>query len=160
MGNYIGKFAVPSTAQMRLYLTLAMGVFIPLFSLALSHCGGNLLQGETTTAMALGALAFAIQACVLSVSLDHLRWAIGNITRSPQWASWLLAIAFDAALVFGELVHVAAHECGLSIVVYAIMIAVTVFSMTLNCWAFLKHPTEELRTANTKAKKSRKENQS
>jgi hypothetical protein len=43
-------------------------------------------------------------------------WAIGDITRSPWWACWLLAVAFDLCLVLGELCHVAAEDAGVGLV--------------------------------------------
>jgi hypothetical protein len=57
--------------------------------------------------------------CVLVVSLSHLAWAIGDITRSPWWACWLLAVAFDLCLVLGELCHVAAEDASVGLVTSA-----------------------------------------
>jgi hypothetical protein len=54
--------------------------------------------------------------CVLVVSLSHLAWAVSDITRSPWWACWLLAVAFDLCLVLGELCHVAAEDAGVWLV--------------------------------------------
>lgn len=144
---------LPSTAQMRFALTITLGIWIPLFSLGLSHVGGTLLQQDKTVAHLLGLMALGLMACVLVVSLSHLAWAVGNITRSPLWASWLLAVSFDLALVLGELTHVAASEAGLGLVMYSIMCAVCVLSMFLNCWAFLKHPTDEKRQTTKNGKK-------
>ena len=87
----------------------------------------------------LSGLSFLIMGCVLCVSLAHLAWAIGDITRSPIWASWLLAIAFDCCLVLGELCHVQAAEAGIDTVCTTMMVAVCGLSMFLNCWAFLRH---------------------
>lgn len=123
--------------NVKVTLTIIMGVFIPLFSLALSHVGGTLArQGHG----ALSLFAFLLMGAVLSVSLAHLAWAVSDITSSPKWASWALAVAFDLALVLGELIHVTAHEAGLGNVVTAMMAAVCGLSMFLNCWAFIRHP--------------------
>lgn len=119
--------------------TVTMGAFIPLLSLGLSHAGGTLVGHHR----ALAGMSFGLMGCVLVVSLSHLAWAIGDITRSPWWASWLLAVAFDLCLVFGELTNVSATAAGLGVVVTAIMVAVAGLSMFLNCWAFLHHPAGE-----------------
>jgi len=141
---------LPTTAKWRLYLTLTMGVFIPLFSLGLSHVGGTLmrtgLERQVPIIIALAFFAFALMACVLAVSLSHLAWAVQDITKSHVWASWLLAVAFDLALVLGELCHVSASEVGVGEVVTVIMACVCGLSMFLNCWAFLKHPASEERS--------------
>ncbi len=131
---------MPSTARQRAYITAAMGVWIPLFSLGLSHTGGKLLQAGSWQCGGLGVLALALMGCVLAVSLSHLAWAVEDITHSPGWASWLLAITFDLALVHGELVHVYADQAGVGGMVTGIMVIVCGFSMGLNCWAFFKHP--------------------
>jgi hypothetical protein len=123
----------------RLYLTLTMGVFIPLFSLTLSHIGGTLVS-HSGMALLLGLFAFSLMACVLAVSLSHLAWAVQDITRSPRWAAWFLAVSFDLALVLGELCHVAASEAGVGTIVTILMIAVCLLSMFLNCWAFCFGP--------------------
>lgn len=136
-----------STATARWILTLAMGCFIPLFSLSLSHVGGELLRHGSTVATILAIGSFGIMACVLSVSLSHLAWAVADITRSPKWASWLLAIAFDLALVVGELTQVFASDAGVKVCVYAIMGTVCLLSMLLNCWAFMGHPKALARAA-------------
>jgi hypothetical protein len=72
------------------------------------------------------------------VSLSHLAWAIGDITRSSRWASWLLAVAVDCGLVGSELVRIIAPGVceGLA---FGVMVAVTGASMALNVWAFLRH---------------------
>jgi hypothetical protein len=80
-------------SRARTGITLAMGSGIPLLSLSLSHMSGGMLAGESY-AMGLGMMGLCC--VVLTVSLSHLAWAIGNITRSPRWASWMLAIAIDA----------------------------------------------------------------
>jgi hypothetical protein len=120
----------------RVVATVLMGMFIPLASLALSHVGGSLLQAGFRF---LGAFSLGLMGCVLAVSLSHLAEAVRDITRSPRWASWLLAVAFDLCLVLGELTHVSASEAGLGAVVTALMCAVCLLSMFLNCWAFLAH---------------------
>jgi hypothetical protein len=118
-------------------LTLAMGCGIPLGSLALSTVAGTLARAGHPV-LATGATG--LTACVLAVSLSHLAWAIRDITSSPRWASWALAIAFDLALVLGESVHVYAADADLGALVTALMVAVCGLSMVLNCWAFFRHP--------------------
>lgn len=139
---------MPSSSQWRLYSTITMGIFIPLFSLGLSHVGGTLMRtglaDGNACLSALAGFAFLLMACVLAVSLSHLAWAVEDITKSRTWASWMLAIAFDLALVLGELCHVGA-EGTVSVVVTIIMICVCGLSMFLNCWAFLWHPKKERR---------------
>lgn len=130
------KIAKPTADRIRFWATIWMGMFMPLLSLALSYTGGNLLREN---AFVLSGLSFVMMACVLSVSLAHLAWSIGDITRSSGWASWLLAIAFDCCLVLGELCHVQAEEAGVGTVCSVMMVAVCGLSMFLNCWAFLRH---------------------
>jgi hypothetical protein len=113
-----------------------MGCGIPLGSLALSTVAGTLARAHHFV-FATGATA--LTACVLAVSLSHLALAIRDITGSPQWASWALAVAFDLALVLGESVHVYAADADLGALVTALMVAVCGLSMVLNCWAFFRH---------------------
>jgi hypothetical protein len=80
--------------------------------------------------------------CVLAVSLSHLAWAIRDITKSPPWAAWLLAVGFDLVLVLSELCAVSAEDAGVRVVTTLMMVGVAGLSMFLNCWAFLKHPTK------------------
>jgi cation transport ATPase len=129
-----GKKLTPQRA--RYWLTIAMGTFIPLLSLTLSHVGGTLVHGDTVQCC-LGLAAFGLMGCVLWVSLSHLAWSIQDVTKSSPGLSWLMAVATDLALVLGELVHVNADELGLCGLVWALMICVCLLSMVLNCWAFL-----------------------
>lgn len=130
------KLAKPTADRIKFWATITMGVFMPVLSLILSYVGGSLLGNERHV---LSGLSFLMMGCVLCVSLAHLAWAIGDITRSPIWASWLLAIAFDCCLVLGELCHVQAAEAGIDTVCTTMMVAVCGLSMFLNCWAFLRH---------------------
>ncbi len=132
--------AAPTTSdKVKLYATLVMGVAIPLLSLGLSNTGGNLAR---TNHVILAGFAFGLMACVLAVSLSHLAWAVEDITRSPRWASWLLAVAFDLMLVLAEMCHVGATDAGVGTVTTIMMVAVALLSMFLNCWAFIKHPAK------------------
>jgi hypothetical protein len=126
-----------TAARIKFWATITMGVLLPLLSLGLSSVGGNLVRHGHG---ALAAFALVLMTCVLVVSLSHLAWAIEDITRSPWWACWLLAVAFDLCLVLGELCHVSAEEAGVSLVTSVMMGAVCLLSMFLNCWAFLRHP--------------------
>jgi hypothetical protein len=126
-----------TAARIKFVATVVMGVLLPLLSVGLSSVGGNLARYEH---LLLSVFAFALMTCVLVVSLSHLAWAIYDITRSPGWACWLLAIAFDLCLVLGELCHVAAEDAGVGLVTSVMMGAVCLLSMFLNCWAFLRHP--------------------
>lgn len=129
---------VKTTAdRVKVVATVTMGVAIPVLSLVLSHTGGTLAR---TGHSALAGFALSLMGCVLVVSLSHLAWAIEDITRSPRWASWLLAISFDLMLVLGELVHVNADDAGVGMAITVMMTAVAGMSMFLNCWAFLRHP--------------------
>lgn len=141
-----------SIYQWRKAATLAMGVFIPLFSLGLSNVGGERLMAGGAINAALGALAFGLMACVLGVSLPHLAWGVGNITRSPALPSWLLAVAFDLTIVLGELCHVVAPSQGPGWVIVALTVAVVLLSMFLNCWAFFYAPAHEARETGKVAK--------
>ncbi|HZR55212.1 MAG TPA: hypothetical protein VFB06_37710 [Streptosporangiaceae bacterium] len=118
-------------------LTLAMGCGIPLGSLALSTVAGTLARSGHYV---LAGSAAGLTGCVLAVSLSHLAWAVRDITSSPRWASWALAVAFDLALILGESVHVYATDADLGGLVTAVMVAVCGLSMVLNCWAFFRHP--------------------
>jgi hypothetical protein len=130
-------------ASFRFWATIWMGVGIPALSVGLSYEGGEKLKlackaGCLLSADAgLAALAFTLMACVLAVSLSHLSWGIRDITRSPEWASWLLAVALDMTLVLGELIHV--HADSRELMATALMVGVIATSMYLNCWAFLFH---------------------
>lgn len=130
---------VPTVATQRKWITLAMGCGIPVLSFLLSSTGGHLVaDGRSWIYYALGFGAFCLCSCALAVSLSHLADAIRDITRSSRRASWLLAIAFDSALVFGELVRSLASEADVGWTVAAIMLMVVAFSMGLNCWAFFR----------------------
>jgi hypothetical protein len=136
-----------TSAQVKTGATVTMGVVIPLLSLGLSHTGGTLLrEGGSYPVTALALFSFLLMGCVLTVSLTHLAWAVEDLTRSPGWASWLLAVTFDLLLVLGELVHVAAEGSGAGAIVTAMMAGVCGLSMFLNVWAFLYHPTAPVET--------------
>jgi hypothetical protein len=133
-----------TAARVKVIATILIGVMLPLFSLWLSYVAGCQVQAGSWQGYALGAFAVCLMGCCLAVSLNHLAWAIGDITRSPRKASWALAVAFDLILVLGELCHVAgpsAADVGASATVA--MGAVCCLSQFLNCWAFLfqkNHP--------------------
>ena len=126
-----------TAARIKFVATVVLGVLLPLLSVGLSSVGGNLARHGH---LMLSAFAFGLMVWVLTVSLSHLAWAIFDITRSPGWACWLLAIACDMLLVLGELCHVAAEDAGVWLVTSVMMAAVCLLSMFLNCWAFLRHP--------------------
>ena len=117
-------------------LTIALGVFIPLMSVATSKIAGT-LAGHGHYALA--AFAALIGVAVLAMSLSHLAWAIRDVTGSGARSSWALAVALDCGIVLCELVHVAAGAAGLSLVCWAVLVVVAGFSMVLNCHAFLHH---------------------
>jgi hypothetical protein len=119
-----------------LALTVALGVFIPLMSLCLSKIAGT-LAGSGFYALAV--FASGIGVAVLAVSLSHLAWAVRDVTGSGPRASWALAVALDLSLVLCELVHVSAAAAGLDAVCWCVVVVVAVFSMVLNCHAFLNH---------------------
>lgn len=114
-------------------MTVGLGCFVPVLSLALSKIAGTL---ATHGLYALAAFAFALTVAVLIVSLPHLAWSVGDITGSGRRTSWSLAVALDMTIVLCEFVHTFAAEAGLDVVAYAITGAVCAFSMLLNCWAF------------------------
>ena len=117
-------------------MTVALGVGIPLLSLAMSKVAGTLASHGH---LALAVFAFALMLAVLGVSLSHLAWAVGNITRSGGRASWSLAIALDLSLVLVEMTNVYAAGLGLTWVCYAVMASVAAARMALNVYAFLEH---------------------
>lgn len=110
---------VMTLARFKLGMTVALGVGIPLLSLAL--------------------FALGLMLAVLGVSLSHLAWAIGDITGSGPRSSWALAVALDLSLVLCELCHVYATALGLEWVCFLVMGAVATCSMALNVYAFLMH---------------------
>jgi hypothetical protein len=127
-----GKSRDAKLSGPRRWLTVALGCGIPGLSLALSSVGGRLMtQGH----VGLGVGAMALCCTVLAVSLSHLAWAVKGITRSARWQSWCLAVAIDLSLVLCELAGVAGFSLW---VVPVVMVAVTVSSAALNCWAFLR----------------------
>lgn len=122
--------------RLALWLTVAMGVAIPLLSLSLSTVAGTLARtGHTGLALA----GLGLCATVLAVSLSHLAWAVRDITASGPKASWALAVATDLTIVLCESVHVFADDAGIGCLVTAMMVSVTLASMALNVWAFLRH---------------------
>lgn len=128
--------SVATTNKARKVITVTMGLAIPLFSLAMSSTGGGLLQSGGSWEIALGVVFLGLLATVLFVSLSHLAWAIQDITRSSKGLSWCLAVAVDLALVACELSEVLHHSTPL---IAAIMVGVTLMSMTLNVFAFMMH---------------------
>jgi hypothetical protein len=84
----------------------------------------------------LGGAVLGLCCTVLAVSLSHLAWAIKDITRSAKWQAWCLGVAVDVSLVVCELACIAGAGWWL---IQAVMLAVTVSSAVLNCWAFLRH---------------------
>lgn len=130
------KAMVARQPRLALVLTIVMGVAIPLLSLSLSTVAGTLARTGHTT-LALGGLALC--ATVLAVSLSHLAWSVSDITKSGVKASWALAVATDLTIVLCESVHVFAEDAGIGTLVTAMMVSVTLASMALNVWAFLRH---------------------
>jgi hypothetical protein len=114
-------------------ITVVMGCGIPCFSLALSSIGGRLVAEGLPY---LGASALTLCCTVLAVSLSHLAWAVRDITGSATWQAWCLASAIDLSLVIGELAGINGFFYWL---VPVVMVAVTIVSALLNCWAFLRH---------------------
>lgn len=127
------KVSKDTVGALRQWVTISMGCGIPLFSLACSHLGGTLLQDSNYI---LGLSFLGLCATCLSVSLSHLAWAIRDITGSSAWQAWALAIIVDMGIILCELMSVCDSP---SWVKTAVMISVTMFSMVLNCWAFLGH---------------------
>jgi hypothetical protein len=123
-------------ATFKMGMTLALGCGIPLLSLAFSKIAGTLAVSHWPLAL----FAFVLMASVLAVSLPHLQWAIADVTNSGRWPSAFLAVALDLAIVLCETVITFAQDAGLLPVVYAVMGAVCIASMALNCWAFFKAP--------------------
>jgi hypothetical protein len=124
-----------SMPRLAVAVTVMIGVAIPALTLTLSTLAGRLAESRYGM---LAACAAAVGLAVLAVSLAHLAWAIGDITRSPRWASWLLAVACDASIVLAECVLVFAPEAGCRQLAVGLLFAVTLCSMLLNVWAFLR----------------------
>jgi hypothetical protein len=117
-------------------MTTALGIGIPLLSLAMSRLSGTLASNGH---WALATFALGLMLAVLGVSLSHLAWAVADITRSSPRASWSLAIALDLSLVLCESVHVYASDLGLAWVCYCVMGCVAATSMALNIYCFFTH---------------------
>jgi hypothetical protein len=124
------------TSRLKVGMTVALGVGIPLLSLAMSKLAGTLAANAH---YGLAGFALGLMVAVLAVSLSHLAWAVGDVTRSGPWASWAMAVSLDLSLVLCELCHVYAGTLGLDAVCYAVMVSVALASMALNVWAFLGH---------------------
>lgn len=131
-----GRTIASTQSNVERTVTVLMGAAIPLLSLSLSSLGGSLLAGGQWF---LGLVALALCVCVLGVSLAHVAFAIGAITKSPAWASSALAVSVDATLVVGELAGVFASEVDVYALRMGLMFAVTVASQILNIYAFLCH---------------------
>lgn len=125
----------PKTDRTRAALTAVMGCGIPALSFGLSTCFGTLAQSGHG---ALAAGAAGLLVAVLGVSLPHLAAAVRDITRCGPRPAWLLAVAFDCCLCFGELVLVLA-PAGLYVLVTVMMVCMMLLSAALNCWAFFHH---------------------
>ena len=123
----------------RRYITVGAGCFIPLLSLSLSHMGGSRVTSESLAEMLCGFGLLGLCITVLCVSLGHLSEAVQDITKSTPKASWMMAVAVDLTMVTTELSTTFATNDADSWLRVAVMAAVTVGSMILNCWAFLKH---------------------
>ena len=114
------------------WVTVLMGVGIPALSLVCSSFVGELWH---TLPVLAGAFAL-VGLAVMGVSITHLTWAIGDITRSPWGPSLVLAIAIDACIVLCELANVMGHNGAM---VLGTMVTATLVSMVLNVYAFLYH---------------------
>lgn len=131
------KLATASAmSRARLIITVALGIGIPAFTLAVSNISGKLFGMDSWACWILGTLLVGCTLTVLAVSLEHLAWAIADITRSGARPSWCLAIATDLTLVLCEFATVSGAD---SWVIVGVMVMVTITSMVLNCWAFLCH---------------------
>ncbi len=130
-----GKAMVAAKPRLAAVITVGMGVGIPALTLSMSTVAGQLCQKGH---YGLGVCAGLVGGAVLVVSLSHLAWAVGNITRSSKWASWLLAVAVDVGLVACESVLTAAPGV-CDTLATGVLWAVTGVSAVLNCWAFLRH---------------------
>lgn len=115
-------------------LTVAIGIAIPVLSLCMSSITGELVSHEHYE---LGAFTGGVVLCILGVSLTHLAHALEDLTRSPWWLAWPMAIVLDCALVGCELVNTLYPELGLSFACWFVMGIVGIFSALLNCHAFL-----------------------
>lgn len=124
------KPAVPVSA-LRRWTTIGAGCGIPALSLGLSSVGGSLCEAGMPM---LGAATLTLCCGVLAVSLSHLAKAFRDITHSRPWQSWAMAVVVDCSLIVCELARVNGYA---SWTATGIMAGVTLFSMWLNCWAFL-----------------------
>jgi hypothetical protein len=134
------SWRLPTADEVGTTLTAIMGIVVPLLSASLCSVAGDLCSedgGPVVAALAIAGLV--LTGCVLAVSLDHLKWAIGNITRSGWWSSWALAISLDVTLMFSELVLVYGPD-KVRTRIWAIMVTVCLLSVCLNIWAFFRQP--------------------
>ena len=133
----VRKLAAFLGERFDLTTTIGLGIFTPVLSLIASHFAGCLAR---TGHDMLAVFASTIGVSVLVVSLSHLAAAIEKITKSATWQAWLYAIALDAGVVLAELVGVYAKDANLHEWCVALMCIVGMFSMALNCYAFLRCP--------------------
>lgn len=124
-----------SMPRLALAVTVVIGVAIPALTLSLSTLAGRMAEASQPW---LAAAACGIGLAVLAVSLSHLAWAICDITHSPRWAGWLLAVSCDLSIVLAECSLVFAPDAGCSRLAAGLLLAVTACSMLLNVWAFLR----------------------
>lgn len=110
-----------------------LAMAMPLFALVLAKVAGTLAQGGKTE---LACFAGTIGVSCLLVSLADCKQSIQAITGVLTWQAWAVAITVDLAIVVGELVLTFAPELGLDVWVGALMVAVGVFSMGFNAFAF------------------------
>jgi hypothetical protein len=123
----------------RRYITVGAGMFIPLLALSLSHMGGARVLSPSWEERSCGLALLALCCTVLFVSLNHVSEALMDITNSSSTASWAMATSVDLTMIVTELSTTFAtneHDRWLRI---AVMGCVTLGSMVLNVWSFLKH---------------------
>lgn len=122
-------------AHLRKGIAVTLGIAIPAMSLTLSHIAGTLANELAVLAAFIGLCGCS----VLVVSLSHLAEAIADATGAEKWQAWALAVTLDLGIVGCELSHIYSANEALWFWTTGLMVVVMLFSMLLNCYAFLKH---------------------
>lgn len=116
----------------RVGITIALGVAIPAFCLALTGYASELFKADY---LVLAGLCAGCGFCVLFISLPHCARSANLITGAGMMESWAIAILFDVSICVAECVQCFAGELGLS--VHLLIYTLAAFSAVFNVVAFL-----------------------
>lgn len=121
------------TSMLHVWLTRVISFVIPCLSVAGTRISGLLAEADHYM---IASLVGLVAGSVFVVSLKHVSQSIRAVTRCSTGSSWLLAVAFDLAIVSSELTHSLAPETGLGTLCIGVMVALGALTGALNYLAF------------------------